>query len=216
VVNLNPKSFRDVPLAELCLEDALKAGARRSEALKPTDFKETSIRFCIDGLQHWLRTYSEDYCDRSLFYVVRDLIWHWASFCESNATLTEVRKSYVALRRDIVENSSYVDLVDRLQKGNRVKEFGFGAPPFNVLLPMEAYGVISRCGEAIGISFSKFVQVGLAWSLSTNNKGLYTDWINDVFVPLFTEVTTMASKRADTIDEIRGTLEQRMLKKLRG
>jgi len=204
MVTLNPKSFQDIPLAELPIEEALKAGARRSEDLNVSAFKETSLRFCINGLRSWLHVYVKDYCDRSFYYVLRDLSWHWASFCATNPTMLKVCSDYFSLRKELVENTSYTDLVDRMQQFHWFKEFGHGSrSPCNILMPIETMGIIGETGEAIGIPFSRFFQVGLAWSLSTNKQGLYADWVRDVFTPLFQEVLSVAEKRIVDFDEIR-------------
>jgi hypothetical protein len=216
VVNLNPKAFQDTPLADLCLEDALKAGFRKSENLKPTDFRETSIRFCINGLRNWLSRYAKDYGDRPFFYTIQDVSWHWASFCKVNSVLVNVCKEYATLSREIVESSSYTDLVERLQQPTWFEKFGHGSrTPCNIVLPLEVLGVIGETGEAIGLPFSKFFQVGLAWSLSMNKQGLYSEWTKDVFTPLFNEIMEAAKKRVTVLHEVRIIFEDRLCTQLR-
>jgi len=210
-VNLNPKTFQDTPFCELCFEDALKAGARKSESLKSDSFKETSIRFCVDGLRDWYVAYVDDYLEGSLYNVVRDISWQWASFCGTNDTLVKARVEFVKLRKEIAEKTSYTDLMNRLKQAGRIKEFGYAEKkPFTVLLPSEAMGVISRAGSVLGIPFSKFLQVGMGWSLSTNRQGLYTDWNTDTFAPLFKSVMGWADKKLVDLLEVRTILEHRM------
>ena len=214
-VNLNPRAFQDTPLADLCLEDALVIGRRKSENLKPTDFRETSIRFSVKGLRNWLSVYIKDYADESFYHVLRDLSWHWASFCGTNSTLTAICKDYHAIRRDIAEMTSYTDLMDSLQETAWLEKFGRSSRPCTVLLPMEVLGVVGETGEAIGIPFSKFFQVGLAWSLSTNKRGLYGEWLGNIYTPLFAEVMAVAENRLDKIESVRCEMERRICKSLR-
>ncbi len=213
-VSLNPKSFRDIPLCELCFEDALKVGARKSEELKPQDITETSVRFCIDGLGDWYSTYAEEHLDVSVHRVFRDIIWQWASFCETDATLSELRKAFNILRREIVEGTAYTDLVERMRKRVMVSGFGFpSSKPTHVTLPIEASGIISRVADTLGMDFSRFFQVGLAWSLSTNRSGLYSEWVSGVFRPLFDQVIAQAKLKVDDLDEVVAILAHRESKR---
>ncbi|MGR3295993.1 MAG: hypothetical protein ACUZ8A_07190 [Candidatus Bathyanammoxibius sp.] len=211
MVNLNPSSFRDTPLAELCLEDALKAGANRSSNLKPSEFKETSIRFCVEGLRDWYTAYVDDYCNCSLFQVIRDISWHWASYCETSEAMTLARTEFADLRREIAEKTAYVDLMDRMKKTTRIPEFvARGRTPYNLVLPTEVIGVVGRTGTALGIPFYGFFQVGLAWSLSTNRQGLYPAWVAEKFTPLFASVTKCMNTKVEELAEIRDNLTNRL------
>ena len=211
-LSLNPKTFRDTPICELCFEDALKSGAAKTEKLKPGDLKETSIRFCIEGLRDWYSAYVDDYLgSSSLYAVIRDISWHWASHCENNDTLIAVRSEFVGLRREIAEQTSYTDLMERMKQSTRIKEFGYAARrPVTISLPSQAVGVISRTSESMGIPFSRFLQVGMGWSLSTNRNGLYQGWVHDIFTPLFDSVQARAAERAGNLAEIRVVLKYRI------
>jgi len=203
--NLSPKSFRETPLCELCFEDALKAGSTRSEKVKPADFTETSIRFCVDGLRDWYSSFVKSYCDCSLRTAIRDISWQWASFCENNTSLVNVRGEFLRLRQEITEKTAYTDLVERMRQQVNIKEFDRtgSAYPCNIDLPTEAAGIISETGEALGINFSRFLQVGLAWSLSTNRQGLYTGWVEAIQKPLFTAVMVWAERKVKDLEEVR-------------
>ena len=206
-VNLNPKSFQDTPLAELCFEEALKVGVRRSADLKQADFRETSIRFCVDGLRDWYAAYVDSYGGGSLYSVLQNIGWHWASFCETDATLTEVRTEFIKLRKEITEKTAYTDLTERMKQSAKIKEFGYGGrSPFNISLPREVIGIVGRTGASLGIPFSKFFQIGLGWSLSTNQQGLYKGWTDVVFGPLFGSVMSLANGRIKDFAEIRAVL----------
>ena len=213
-VNLNPKAFVDTPTCDLCFEDALEVGRKKSDALKPQDFKETSIRFCVDGLRDWYATYAEDVLSSSIRYVLRDISWQWASFCTTDPTLTKARTAFVVLRKEITENTAYTDLIDRMKQQAKIKEFGYTSRrPFNLDLPLEAMGVISRTGEALGIPFSRFFQVGLGWSLSTNRQGMYAEWTKEVFTPLQNAVMDWAKGKLDDLLEVEFLLHLRLDKK---
>jgi len=210
MVDINPKSFRDTPLAELCFEDALKAGTKKSDKLKSSDFKETSIRFCIDGLRDWYSAYVDDYLDGSLYNVIRDISWHWASFCETDTTLVRARTEFTKLRKEITEKTAYTDLVERMKQSARIREFGYvGRNPYHVSLPLEVVGIVGRTGAAIGLPFSKFFQVGMGWSLSTNRQGLYATWLDEVFSPLFISMLSWSGKKIDDLAEVRAILQHR-------
>src|SRR3972149_677303 len=178
-VNLNPKSFQDTPLCELCFEDALKAGAKKSESLKPSDFKETSIRFCVDGLYKWYKSFSKHYETGSVFTMIRDSSWWWSSFCATDPTLTKLVKDYYSLLKEITENTSYTDLAERMDDASRVEKVGRSKLHFSILIPYEAHGVILDCSTALGVPFSLFFQVGLGKALSSNRQGLYSKWVAD-------------------------------------
>jgi hypothetical protein len=216
VVSINPKSFQDTPICDLPFEEALKIGARRSEDLRPMDFRETSIRFCVVGLRDWLSRYSKDYSERSFFYTIRDASWHWASYCSTNPVLVSACADYRKLSREIVETSSFTELVERLQQPSWLEKFGYASQtPCNILLPLEVMGVVGEVGEAIGISFSKLFQVGLGWSLSTNKQGLYAEWIKDIFNPLFAEVMKVAKERSKVIRKVKNEYEFLLCEQLR-
>ena len=210
-VSIRPSEAVEESLCDLCFEDALRIGVAKSTNLKSQDFKETSIRFCVDGLRDWYVAYVDDYLEGSLYNVVRDISWQWASFCGTNDTLVKARVEFVKLRKEIAEKTSYTDLMNRLKQAGRIKEFGYSEKkPFTVLLPSEAMGVISRAGAVLGIPFSKFLQVGMGWSLSTNRQGLYVDWNTDTFAPLFKSVMDWADKKLVDLLEVRTILEHRM------
>jgi hypothetical protein len=201
---LSPDSFHETPLAELPLEEALKIGASRSAKLKSEELADTSIRFCVEGLRDWLSAYANDCCGISLYSLVRDMSWHWASYCTTNSQITDLRKDLFSLRREIVEKTAYTDLAARLREAPRVKLFGRGERfPHNFLLPREAIGMIREAGELLDVPFSRFFQVGLAWSLSTNQAGLYTDWVEEVVKPLIREVQSVAMRKVHAMDETR-------------
>ena len=212
-IKLSTSSFRDVPICELCLEDALKAGATKSEKLKPQDFQETSIRFCVDGLLDWYATYADDYLGGYLRTVIRDVSWQWASFCETDPTLVSARVNFAKLRTEIAEQSAYVDLMKRIKASIRIKEFGYSDRPFNLSLPTPAVGVIAKTGSALGIQFRRFFQVGLGWSLSTNSRGLYADWLASIHLPLFNAVMGWAAEKAEDLEEVRGIIRYRQEKR---
>ncbi len=210
-VGISLNAFKDTPLAELCFDDALKIGAHKSEKTKATDFSETSIRFCVEGLQIWFSSYVRSYCDCSFHAAVRDISWHWASFCETDPTMVKLRTVFDTLQQQIIENTAYVDLAERMRERVHVREFGMaGRRPYGVVLPMEAVGVINQTGEALGIGFSKFFQVGLGWSLSTNRQGMYKEWVTEVYSPLLDTVLTWAEEKIKDLEEIEVTLHNRV------
>jgi len=211
MVNLNPKSFQDTPLCELCFEDALKAGAKKSEKLKPADFKETSIRFCIDGLYKWYKSFSRHYGKSSVFVMIRDASWWWASFCGTDPTLTKLVREYYALLKDITENTSYADLAERMDEAPKIKEVGRSGYPFSVLIPFECHGIISDCAAALGMTFGQFYQLGLAKALAANRNGMYSKWVADKVDPLLNEVMGRAEDRLRSFREIRGVMLERQL-----
>lgn len=206
LVSLNPLSFEDIRLCERCLEDALDEGHKLSEKQKPDAWHETSIRFCVDGLYKWYKSYVGE---GSVFSAVRDLSWHWMSFCCNDPVLSRARREYASLLKEITENTPYTDLADRMDEYHRFLYFGRRGRSFNISIPREASGVIGDTAVAIGTSFSSLLQVGLGWSLSTNRQGLYQSWIKSVFTPLFDEVMTVANNRLEEFTEIRNTLEFR-------
>jgi len=208
-VNLNPKTFQDTPFCDLCFEDALEAGRKKSDGLKSQDFKETSIRFCVDGLYKWYKSFSKHYGKSSVFVMVRDASWWWASFCGTDLTLTKLVREYYDLLKDITENTDYTDLAERMDEPLRVKEIGRGGKPFNVLIPFECYGIISDCATAIGMPFAIFYQVGLAKALSTNRSALFPKWVSSKVDPLFNEVMKYAKSRIKVFDRIRNEVEFR-------
>jgi len=206
-VNLNPKTFQDTPFCDLCLEDALEAGRKKSDGLKSQDFKETSIRFCVDGLYKWYKSFSKQHGKSSVFVMIRDASWWWASFCGTDSTLTTLVREYYDLLKDITENTDYTDLAERMDEPLRVKEIGRGGKPFTILIPFECHGIISDCAVAIGIPFSIFCQLGLAKALSANRSGLYAKWVAKSVDPLFNEVMGHAKSRVKTYKRIRNDME---------
>lgn len=205
-ISLNPRTFADEPLCSRCFEDALKIGAARSEKLRPSDCKETSIRFCVDGLYKWYKSFAKHYQRTSVFSMIRDASWWWASFCETDPTFTKLVREYYALLKDITENTDYTDLAERMDEPLRVKEMGRGGKPFNVVVPFECYGIISDCATAIGMSFAIFYQLGLAKALSTNHGGLFDKWVASKVNPLFDEVMGHAKSRVKTFRRIKNEL----------
>jgi len=182
----------------------------RLKNLKPEEVKETSIRFCIDGLRNWLMVYVDEHCSGSFTKTVTALSWHWGSFCDSNASFLKVRAGFSEARHEIALRTSYVDLMDSLHQGSRIKEFGYSSHnPTCIHVPFKVLSVIGHTGSALGIPFSRFFQIGLAWSLSTNREGLYSTWIADVVNPLFTSLMDYAERRCSTINEVLVRLESR-------
>lgn len=207
--NLNPKTFRDTPLAELCFEDALREGARKSASLQPLDFKGTSIRFCVNGLYKWYKSFARQYGPPSAYIMIRDVSWWWASFCGTDLVISKLVREYYVLLKDITENTSYTDLAERMDEADRVKEVGKSGTHFSITIPFECYGVISDCADALGMSFSQFYQLGLAKALATNRRGLYVKWVTDTVDPLFDEVIGRARARAKSFRRIKNELDFR-------
>ena len=205
-VPLNPKSFQDTPFCELCYEDALKAGSRKYESLKPSDFKETSIRFCVDGLYKWYKSFSKQHGKSSVFSMIRDASWWWSSFCGTDPTFIKLVREYYDLLKDITENTDYTDLAERMDEPLRVKEIGRGGRPFNIFIPFECHGIILDCATAIGVPFAIFFQLGLAKALASNRNGLYSKWVVKTVDPLFSEVMGHAKSRAKVYKRIRNDM----------
>lgn len=208
-INLNPKNFKDTPLCDLCFEDALKTGAEKSGNLSQQDFKETSIRFCVDGLYKWYKSYAKHYGDTSVFVMVRDASWYWASFCGTDDVMVGLVKEYYSLLKDITEETYYTDLADRMDEAVRVKEFGNVGQHFTLSIPLTCHGVIGDCATALGMSFSSFYQLGLGKALSSNKNELYSKWADWVVRPLFDEVMEKANLRLENFLEVRNTLNYR-------
>jgi len=206
-VNLNPRAFVDTPTCDLCFEDALEVGHKKFDGLKPQDFKETSIRFCVDGLYKWYKSFSKQHGKASVFTMIRDASWWWASFCGTDPTLVKLVKEYYELLKDITENTDYTDLAERMDEPLRVKEIGRGGKPFNISIPFECHGVISDCSTAIGVPFAIFYQLGLAKALSTNRNSLYAKWVTSTVNPLFDEVMGHARTRQKLYKRIRNDME---------
>ncbi len=205
-VSIRPSDAVTSSLADLCFEDAIEAGKRNNEGLKPHEFHETSIRFSVDGLHKWLTSYTVEYYGGSIYSLVQNSCWHWASFCEANDTLNSVRKSYFSLLKNIAEKTDYTDLADDMDRGPRVKSFGYRGRPTTILLPTEVSGSVQKYGTAMGLPFSLFFQVGLGWSLSCSRKADYSSWVSGVFQPLFDEVMSVAKRRASRFREIQNTI----------
>ena len=209
-VKLSTTSFREVPLCELCLEDALKAGAAKNERLKPEEFHETSIRFCVDGLGGWLETYADAYYDGVLHRLLRDVSWQWASYCETNVSILKLRADLAELRF-VISETNYTQLMDKLTSTQwRMKELGYSKKPINIHLPAAPYSVISHSATRLDISFSKFFQVGLAWSLSTNSMGLYASWVSGTVTPLLASLEDFIKGRLEDLADIQGNLFRRL------
>ncbi len=214
VVSINPRSMRETPLCELCFEDALKVGARKSGELKSTDFKETSIRFCIGGLYKWYKSYAKHYGDSSVYAMIRDVGWYWSSFCGTDDTLSSLVREYYSLLKDITENTAYTDLAERMDELARIEKVERSSYPFSIALPFECHGVIADCAVALGMSFSVFYQLGAAKALSSNRQGLYSDWSARVVHPLFDEVMARGKSRLESFAEIKNTVDFRMVRKI--
>jgi len=208
-VNINPKTFQDTPLCDLCFEDALREGSQKSAGLKPQDFKETSVRFCVDGLYKWYKSYTKHYGKSSVFIMVRDASWWWASFCGTSESLTELVKGYYSLLKEITENTAHTDLAERMDETVRIEKVGRGSYPFSVLIPFECHGIISDCAVALGMPFAQFYQLGLAKALSTNRNGLYAKWVSSKVDPLFDEVMERVKSRIKVFGRIRNEVEFR-------
>lgn len=209
-VKLSTSSFRDIPICELCLEDALKAGAAKSEKLKPEDFQPTSVRFCVDGLYKCMKSYARKH-DTSVFAITRDLSWYWASFCSTNVVMAALVKDYYALLDDISENTSYTDLSERMDESKKIEKVGRTKHHYPLLIPRVCHGAISDCAEVMGISLMIFYQLGWGKAMTTNQAGLYSDWARDIVSPLYDEVMGQADHRLKILKETRNTLENRLL-----
>ncbi len=212
-VSIRPDSFVNESLCDLCFEDALKIGSAKSSGLQASDFNVTSFRPCVDGLIKRYKAFSRQY-KSSVFALLRDASWYWASFCETNDVLACVSKEYFTLLRDLTENYNYTDLEDKLDAGKKVKEVGYRTRPINIVIPREVHGVIADCGASIGVPFSLFYQVGLGWAVTRNNRELYKSWSDEVFQPLFDEVMGRAEKRLDDFLDIRDSILAREKRKL--
>ena len=206
-LSLNPKTFRDTPICELCFEDALREGARKSSALTAQDFKETSIRFCIDGLYKWYKSYAKYHGKSSVFVMVKDASWYWSSFCGTDNSLTELVKGYYSLLKEITETTSCTDLAERLDEMERIEKIGRSGYPFSIVIPFECQGVINDCAVALGMPFSQFYQLGLAKAISANQNGLYNKWTIRKVDPLFFEVMGRVKLRVKSLRRIRNDLE---------
>lgn len=206
-VPIRPRTFVEESLCDLCFEDALKVGAAKSDRLKPTEFKETSIRFCVDGLYKWYKSFSKQYGRVSVFVLIRDASWWWASFCGTDPTLTKLVREYYDLLKDITEDTDYTDLAERMDEPLRVKEIGRSSRPFNISIPFECHGIILDCATAIGMPFAIFCQLGLAKVLSTNRGGLFPKWVSSKVDPLFNEVMGHAKSRVKLFKRIRNEME---------
>lgn len=207
--NLSPNSFRDTPLAELSFEEALIAGATRSAKLSSDDFTETSIRFSVPGLRNWYSTYCDLCSDHySLRTVLRDAAWHWASYCSTDTDIAGMRTVFKLLRRSIAEQTGYDDLMDRLRDAPYVN--GFTRPerfPTNAVVPREAFGIITEIAGILDLSFSKFYQVGLAWSLSRSKDRMFPTWVTDVAEPLIDQVRHAIVLKMGRLAEVSNQLE---------
>ncbi len=212
-VSIRPSDAVEESLCDLCFEDALKIGSAKSSHLQPEDFDSTSIRPCVDGLVKRYKSFAKQY-KGSVFSLLRDVSWHWASFCENNEVLVSVTREYFSLLKDLTENYNYTDLEDKLDVGKKIKELGYRSRPLNIIIPREAHGVITDCGVAVGTTFSLFYQVGLGWSLRQNSRQLYKSWSEESYQPLFDEVMIKAEKRLDDFLDIRDSISARELRKL--
>ncbi len=212
-VNLNPKMFQDAPLCDLCFEDVLREGSRKSAGLKPQDFKETSIRFCVDGLYKWYKSYARHYSRTSVFMMIRDASWWWSSFCGTNDTLTSLVKEYYALLKTITEETDYADLADKMDDASRLEKVGKSKSHLSITVPLEAHGIIGDCSVALGVPFSQFYQLGLGRALASNQQGLYSAWVESKVNPLFDEVMARAVSRLESFLEINNDVVFRQSRK---
>ena len=213
-VKLSTASFRDTPIIELCLEDALKAGAAKTEKLvkEQQTLKETSMRFCVNGLYKCLKSFAKHYGETSAFAMIRDLSWYWSSFCTTDETMVNLVREYYSLLKDLTENTDFTDLWDRMDEPLPVKEVGWRGHPFNVSVPQVAWGAIQDCAMALGTSSSTFYQVGLSKAMASDSKGRYVAWAATVFVPLFDEFMQRSKVRLKSLQEIRHLMGYRMAK----
>ena len=202
-VKLSTSSFRDIPICELCLEDALKAGAAKTNQLKPGELKETSMRFCVDGLYDWLRSFAKHYGESSPFGMIRDLSWYWASFCSTDKTMIGLITEYYSLLKDLTENTDYTDLVKDMNEPVRVEKIDRAGPHITAVIPFPAYGAIQDCAMALGTSFSVFYQLGLSKALASDSQGRYRTWATAKFIPLFDEFMKRSKAKLRKLKEIR-------------
>ncbi len=210
-VNLNPKSFRDIPLCELCFEDALKAGFKRCSDLPEEELKETSVRIHVAGLLKWYKVYGKTH-QRSVLTLIRDISWYCASLCTVNRVLSMLVEEYYSLLKDIAEQTSYTDLADRMDQSRRIKEIAHGGEVMNVLIPREVHGIIADCATAVGTTFSVMLQLGLGIALASNREGLYQSWSRQEVLPLLKEVVQRGESRLLFFEEIRNSVEYRSIR----
>lgn len=209
-VEFSPDSFQDTPLAELCLEDALRIGSARSAKLSDKDLKVTSVRFCVDGLYKWYKSFADRCQTGSVFSMARDVSWYWASFCAADPTLSSLVTEYHALLHEITEGTHYTDLAERMDEACKVEKVGRSSYlPFSIIVPMEAYSVILDCAVALGVPFSLFYQLGMGKALASNQGGLYAPWVERKIQPLFDEIMARAEDRLRDFLEIKNTMEFR-------
>lgn len=208
-VSINPSDFSKIPLCELTFEEALGQGAKLAKDIPSKDWRETSIRFHIDGLYKWLDDFAGDHDVGTVFYVIRDAVWMWLSFCDTNPVFREALKAYQSLSSDIAKNTDYTDLVDRMDVHNRLKNVGKSGRPVNILIPHRVAGRLGRYANAVGLNFSTFYQLGCGWGLSRNADGLYSKWVGSKIDPLLKEVMERAELRVKTFAEIRVILQHR-------
>jgi len=207
-VSIRPDTFTKEALCTLPFEEAIKACADRSGKVQPHEWHETSVRFCVSGLLKRYRSFARQN-RMTLSSLLRDMSWHWASYCVENPTLSGVTTEYFSLLLDLTERYSYVDLEDQMDTSSRLKQVGFQGPPTNIKVAPEAHGIIADSGMAIGIPFSLHYQIGLSWSLSTSDHGKYAPWVKDIFQPLFREMLEKTDERLQNFSEIRIRLEHR-------
>jgi hypothetical protein len=206
--NLSASSFRDIPLCELCLEEALGIGKERTTKLKDSELAVTSIRFCVPGLRDWMSAYCDSYASMSLSAFMRDISWHWSSFCATNEPMVDLVKEYRALQRVITEKTAYTDLMEKARITPDAVRFGKTySTPFTVFVPHEVAQIVNNVGHVLDIPFSRLFQVGLAWSLSTNRMGLYNPWVEGVAKPLTGSVMHTVTIKRKVLEETRIVLE---------
>ena len=92
----------------------------------------------------------------------------------------------------------------------RMKEFGYSKKPVSIHLPTAPYHVVGHMAAKLDISFSKFFQVGMSWSLSTNSVGLYAPWISGTVTPLLASFEDFIKGRLEDLADIQGILLQRL------
>jgi hypothetical protein len=208
-VSIHPKSFVDESLCNLSFEDAIKVGADRSSRIKPEDFRETSVRLCIDGLYRWLDDFSQDTEIASTFCLTRDFIWMWLDYCDNQAEWVELQRLHRRLTKEITHNSSYTDLVDELNKRSWIKSIGRSGRPTNVVIPVSGSKRLSRYCDASSVSFSHLYSLGMGWCLSQNSLGYYKSWTNDKVMPVLDEVNRLVADRRNKFLELENTYQFR-------
>lgn len=203
---LSPSMFVSEALCELTFEDALDKGLKRSMELEDREWRDTSLRFCVPGLYNVLKVHSKS-IGRSVYCILRDSCWMIASKCENDEALVGIVREYFILLRELVENTDYTDLADRMNESFKVKNVGYSGKPVTLKVPIEAHGVISDCATALGVSFSTFYQAMLGWCLSQNTKGTYQKWVSSIVDTLMDELYDRIKRKLLIFKAIRSEVE---------